>query len=428
VRACKTLKLDKRNVVVCLPRQMVNIRMLELPSTDSAEIEDMIELQAGKQTPYSRDEIVYDYRILGSWKPGYTRVMMSIIQRGALRERYYVLEEAGIEATKVSVTSEALLNWYACLGNGSAGGGATALLDVDSFYTDFLVISDKGLVFSRSILVGANQLIDDPGNFADKFSREVKNSIEICGGEQQGLNLSRILITGAGANVGGLAVRLNQELGLKCETVESASVAKKMPASPSVKDANFRYVSLTPLIGAGLNTDALEFNLVPDSVRMRKGLIDKAKTLSIMGALIMSVLVALSLFGSLKIFSRRAHLAKVQQEYIELHPQAQKVDQMREILKLAAEQRAPGQNMVNLLVQVRSLLGDDIKLENIEIDIGNGKFRIEGNATGTKEVYNLVRRFEQAENFCDVKESGITSVPKTGRYRFQIMGMLEKVK
>jgi Tfp pilus assembly PilM family ATPase len=429
-QACRTLKLDRSSVVACLPRQMVNIRMLELPSADPAEIEDMVELQVGKQTPYSRDEIVYDYRILGSWKPGYTRVMMAIIQRSALRERYYVFEEAGVNVSKVSVTSEALLNWYAFVDNGNADDKATALLDIDSFYTDFLVISDKGLVFSRSILVGANQLIDDPDNFADKFSREVKNSMEICRGEQQGLSLSRVLISGAGANVGGIAVRLNRELGLKCEIVESAGAARKMPGSPSVKEANYRYVSITPLIGAGLDTDALEFNLVPDSVRLRKGLSEKARNLSVMGMLIMAGLVFLSLFGTLKLFARKAYLGEMLREYSELRPQAEKIDQMREISRLAAEQRDPSQNMIILLSRIRGLLGDDVKLENFEIEVGagSGKFRVEGNASSSREVYSLVRRIEQAENFCDVKESGIASVPKTGRFRFQIAGMMEKTK
>lgn len=429
-QAWKSLKLDKRNVVVCLPRQMVNIRMIELPSTEPAEIEDMIELQVGKQTPYSKDEIVYDYKILGSWRSGYTRVMMAIIQRSALRERYYVLEEAGIEAAKVSVSSEALLNWYACAEMDGREGAATALLDIDSFYSDFLVISDRGLVFTRSILMGANQLLDDADNFADKFSREVKSSLEICRGEQQGLSVSRILIAGAGQNISGIAGRLTQELGIKCDIVDSAKVVRKMPASPSVKDARYKYVSLTPLIGAGLSVDSLEFNLIPDSVRLRKGLDEKARNLTLMGMLIMTVLVCLSLVGTLDILAKRACLQQLQTQYTEMEPKVAKVQQMANIVELTRKNRDPKQNMLYLLSQVPGQLGDDIRLESIEIDTGAGSFLLEGNASSTREIRDFVKRLDQLDCFRDVMDNGAAgSGPALkNRYKFQITGKMEKTR
>ena len=57
-------------VISCLPRQSVNIRMLDLPSTEPSEIADMVDLQATKQTPYSKDEVLCDHRILGSNRAG----------------------------------------------------------------------------------------------------------------------------------------------------------------------------------------------------------------------------------------------------------------------------------------------------------------------------------------------------------------------
>ena len=60
----KRQKFANVPVIACLPRQAVNIRMLDLPSEDDDEIADMVELQIGKQTPYSRDEIASGYRTL----------------------------------------------------------------------------------------------------------------------------------------------------------------------------------------------------------------------------------------------------------------------------------------------------------------------------------------------------------------------------
>ena len=100
-------------VIGCLPRQMMTVRMLELPSTDHEEIADMVDLQIGKQTPYSRDEIAWDYRAAGSGRDGYTRVMLSIVQRSTIRDRYYILEEAGVDVERMTVSAEGMLNWCA---------------------------------------------------------------------------------------------------------------------------------------------------------------------------------------------------------------------------------------------------------------------------------------------------------------------------
>src|SRR3989338_6411188 len=51
-KAFKNLKLSRQGVIVCIPRHLVTIRILELPSTDPKEIKNMVSLQVGKQTPY----------------------------------------------------------------------------------------------------------------------------------------------------------------------------------------------------------------------------------------------------------------------------------------------------------------------------------------------------------------------------------------
>jgi len=108
--ALRRERFAKVPVTAILPRQMVNVRMLELPSTDFDEIHDMVDLQIGKQTPYSRDEIVSGYRLVRSVREGYSRVLLAIIQRTTLRQRYHVFEEAGVEVDRMTVSTEGVVN------------------------------------------------------------------------------------------------------------------------------------------------------------------------------------------------------------------------------------------------------------------------------------------------------------------------------
>lgn len=125
---------DTNHVIGCLPRNMVTVRMFDLPSMDLAEIAGMVDLQFGKQVPYSRDEVVADYRVLKP-RDGYTRVQLVVIQRGPLRECFNLMDAVGITIETMTVGSDGLAQWVA--GRPTATEGrAEAVLDIDTAHAD----------------------------------------------------------------------------------------------------------------------------------------------------------------------------------------------------------------------------------------------------------------------------------------------------
>ena len=73
-------KINYDELIIILPRNQVTIRNLELPSVDQDEIRDIINIQTGKQTPFARDEVIEDYRLVGSSRQRYTKVLLAIVQ------------------------------------------------------------------------------------------------------------------------------------------------------------------------------------------------------------------------------------------------------------------------------------------------------------------------------------------------------------
>ena len=59
------LKLKVRQVTMCLPRNLVTVRNLHLPSQKPAEIAQMIDLNIVRMVPYRKEEVVSSYRLLG---------------------------------------------------------------------------------------------------------------------------------------------------------------------------------------------------------------------------------------------------------------------------------------------------------------------------------------------------------------------------
>jgi len=426
--AFKSMRAGKTPVVAYLPRQMVNIRMLELPSTNPEEIADMVDLQAGKQTPYSKDEILSDYRIVGTGREGYTHVMLAIVQRSVVRQRFHILEEAGVEVDRMSVSSEGILNW--CLQGVPGSRGATAILDVDSYYSDFSVVSGGRMVFTRSILFGANQLLEEYEKWKEKFALEVQRSLEMSRAEQAGTTLSGLFLTGAGPNIKDLASYLGTKLNLSVEVKDSLQNARKLPSKPSLKDPQYQAVSLTAIIGMGLAPENLEFNLTPDSVRLRKGLMQRARTLTWFGILLLTVLATLSMYAMQKLYLKKDRRDQLRREYEVVKPAAQHIRKMQSIISVVRQRGDAKWATLNLLSEVhRQVPKDVVVLDSIDLDLQTKeeKVQLEGTADSMQDVRTLVGNLEQSPLFAGVKEEGSTSQDsKTRKYRFKVVMGLER--
>lgn len=410
-------------ILAYLPRQMVNIRMLDLPSVDPAEIEDMLELQIGKQTPYSKDEIVFDYHISNSARQGCSRVMLVIVQRSVIRERYYILEEASLEASRVTVSTEGLIDWCRAV----AGAGAVVVLDIDIGHTDFLVVVDGYPVYSRSILMGAESLLSAGGSF-EKFSKEVQQSIQAARTDSCAAQLKSVVVTGAGAKMESLVKQLGQDVGINCVAVDAMQPLKRRPKDTASADPELNKLSVASLVGASLNVESLDLNLVPDSIGLSRKLMDKAKGLSRMGVLLMAVLLGLSFWVSARASGKQQRIAELDINLGELREQAATVERQMEILKLARQRLDPAADMMNLLPSLRNSLEPGMKLERVEVDVAVSTFAVEGVAEERREITSAVRRMEDNPFFKNVQEVGTSMDRNTRKYKFQIVGALEKAK
>lgn len=422
-------KLSRLPVIGSLPRQMVNVRILELPSVDAEEIEDMVDLQIGKQTPYSKDEIVSDYRVIGSVRQGYTRVMLAIVQRNVLRERFCLLEEAGLNVERMSVSTEGVLNWYLAAANRLGGGGTVVVLDVDSFYSDFLVVSEGALCFTRSILVGANHLASGYARWKDKLAQEVQSSLEIFAGEMPELQPEKIVLSGAGQRTAGLADDLAAALGMTVVGANCLEEVKKLPDSPTLTDPQFVPASMTPIVGMGLDPGALEFALIPDSVRMKNNLARKAKGLTLLAMLLMAAMVASSIVATFKVSVKQRRCDLLNAEILGKEAVVAEVQRMRDVTHVVRRRQDTVLSPLALLEELRRNLPEDIFFEGLDIDVSSEKPEqhrislkcVAETPTGSGKLVGLL---EQSMLLKDARASD-TSMDRQRRYRFTVQCALE---
>src|SRR5205823_5067615 len=87
-------------------------RILALPSVDPREIKDIVELQAVKQTPYTREEITSGFYRLESDASGYSRILLAIAHRDTPTRYFRIAELAGLLADRITVSVEGVEAWF----------------------------------------------------------------------------------------------------------------------------------------------------------------------------------------------------------------------------------------------------------------------------------------------------------------------------
>ncbi len=422
--------------ILCLPRQLVSIRHLELPSGEPPEIADMIAIQAGKLTPWSREEVSYDYRLLGSDRPGYTRAMLVIAQRDVFRQRYFIAEEAGLAPERLTISFEGLLLWTIRALQTASEPAAVAVLDVDSFYSDFLIVHGDRPLYSRGILTGADQLLENAAAATQQLAREVAQSIELAARETGGISPSRIVVTGASGPADALIDVLRAQTGLPCERCDvlaglsgSVGLNGMQLLSPVGGDAAvLATTSVTPLIGLAMAPERLEINMLPESVRRRRDLKRHATLLTWVGTAVLAVMVSASLLAHTFFLIRRERLAQIRERIEATAQDADRVGRQHELVLQATRYLDPRKDPIRLLTAVQAALLPEIALEGLEWDGTRERLTINGTASAIRDVRSLLNAIAETAGFEDVREDGSMSQDnRTGRFKFKIVCSLAAI-
>jgi Tfp pilus assembly PilM family ATPase/Tfp pilus assembly protein PilN len=397
-----------------LPRHMVNIRMLEFPSVDPKEIADMVELQAGRQTPHAMEEILYDFRILGAEREGYTRIMLVIVQSVLARQRYSVLEEAGLDLAGLSISTEGVWNWY--VARAAKLGTDVALLDVDANYTDFCVIRGGRLTFTRSIPVGGDAW--QTPDSEDRLFQETGRALETYRSENAGARIEKLIATGAGVPLDSLAAKIQAEFGV---AVEKHSAWTDVPTLGDSPDQ--RRLSLTALVGAALRPQQMAIDLTPEAVVIRKTLTWQARSLTHFGILLMAVLCLMAMLLEGRIGRTYEAVQALKNETGKTRPEALRLEALQAKSRIVAARLDARCAPLNLLAEIWGLVPENAYCTMIQIQ-DEQQIQLKGNASSQAEVTRFVSALEGSPLLTNVKPTRtVTGKDKT---EFEIVCTLEK--
>ena len=414
----RLLKFNKQSVVACIPRHLVTVRLLDLPATDPKEISDMIDLQVAKQTPYAKEDIIFAHKIVETGPSGYTKVMLAIVARNIISERMEVLAKAGLMVKRVAMSSEGVYNWF-CGAYPPAmklpASQAILLIDVDSNYSDFIVIHKGNMVFTRNILIGTNHLMREAEVWHGKFLDELKRSLERYQGTEKNVAIVKAYLSGSGPNIKGLDGALGGALAIPVENVDSLKnfCLQGTPGSPL--DENLKSVSMTQLLGV-IRKEDLSMDLTPHEKKVQNVMERKAKQLTIMGILAIAIVTALSFLFLMNIHMKNAYLAQLKKTIAKIGVEAEGIDKMRAVVDRIEQRLDTRGSSLEFIHEIYKVTPREIFLTDIDIDERQTVI-LKGHGFAMSDVFKYVKLLEESDLFENVK-TGYTRAKKDAGEEF----------
>ena len=193
----KELRAKKPSIIDIIPAHFVITKNIEVPSVDSNEIKKIVDLQANRHTPYSREEIIVDYIDMGVFKHNYTKILLIIVPQNLIRKHFEILNKAGLRIEKMVLPAEALAISAPRLFRLETEEAPVSIVHVDKESTEFTVIYKNKILFTRSIPLGVQHLVDQEESHRARLSDELKKSLESYQSENAERVTNRIFLTGA---------------------------------------------------------------------------------------------------------------------------------------------------------------------------------------------------------------------------------------
>ncbi|MCK5012454.1 MAG: pilus assembly protein PilM [Candidatus Omnitrophica bacterium] len=422
-----SLKLYEPEVIVTVPSHATIAKNIEIPSLDAREIREIVDLQAGRHTPYSREEIVIDYINIGAYRENYTKILLIIVTLSVIRRQIDILERAGLRVEKVYFTPEVVTRLSSSVLKITQSPTVQTFIHIDAHFTDFINICKGEVIFVRSIPIGKQHLTSEQDRYQMRFIDEVKKSLETYQSEDIGAMPEEIILTGSIREGSGLQDLIGKMLYVPVKFFSYLDHApmssEELKKSLSVGQDSFLDV-IAPLIGPA----GTHINLIPEEIKLRKKFEEKSKDLVTAGVYILTILAMLCLMLISKIYFKASYLKNLNETYDSVIQASKRLEKNFSQIRLIKRELKDRHIAMEVLAELYNLIPTDIQLNGIKFSL-QGRFSIEGNSRTMGTVFSFIGDMEESEFFKNVESKRTTKRKEDGEeiVDFEIICTFENV-
>jgi Tfp pilus assembly PilM family ATPase len=379
---------DPGHVSISNPSQFTTVRVTSLPSTDPAEIRQIVDLQAERYTPYAKEEILTGFKVIGKDPSGYSRVLIVISHRDVVQRVVSIMDAVGWMVTHVGSDLEGIVNGFA-IATGRQGAGFSGppvlLADMDWETTAVLVMQDGQPLFHRPIACGIAHLKSDLAAGTTALVAELQRSIEALEGEEPHLQLAEVVLTGLAERVDGLQEAVQQGLNLPAKVL---SPFANVPAAAGVgasSEAAAR-VSFSGLIGLALGGS--DVDLTPQPVKLRLSFESRSRALVTFGGQMIVLLLLLSCLALTQMVKTEKYYNSLMKKEATVAGPASVMAYALDQIDFVQERLSHRGQLLELMAAVSQIMPSDIRLESVTYTDGE-KVVLKGISTELPKVYEF---------------------------------------
>jgi Tfp pilus assembly PilM family ATPase len=398
-----------------IPRHLVTIRFLKLPSVDEEEIQKMARIESLKHIPYTEEGVVTGYRVVEKLDSGYSNVLLAIVKHATVKRFIDALSSAGIAGVKsTALSSESLFLWY--LEASSSKRGNILLADIELDRVDIDVIEGERLVFARGVA-------NDGMLSVEKITEEIRISAEAYE-KESGKKLEKVVLSGVASRAKECAAFLAKESSIPVEILEEMS---NIPADEGV--AGPTDASFVELIGLALKGKSAKIDLTPEEIVKENSVSMARKRTGLTAALLAFLILLLLGLAAKKLFDKWLTLSRIDTELKTMEPKVAKVKRMAKELEIIKSEMTRKPLAIDVIKEVHRLTPEGVSFSMLEFESGKS-LKLKGTALSLGDVFKYVTILEGSPYFesAKVRYAAKRAMPSGEIADFEINCVLSKVK
>jgi len=267
-----TAKDKKSQVAVVIARSQVILKNFSLPSHSKEELQKMISLQMATHVPYAREDIIFDYNVLGQDSAGYAKILSAVVHRDVIDEFLKIFKSTGLTIHQFVLSSSSIVRWFygQYLEKVKNEDATVGILNIEASKSEFCFARGGQLVYAREIKYGRRDIGAD---FENLFLKDIFLTLETYLREHAGDIVSKIYLL-APQPIHGLLlekIHLLKNTGIECLDPDECLLHNKNMTMP--KNLPAQKTSLIVCLGAAQESIKPSFNLLPEDVKKSQKLI-----------------------------------------------------------------------------------------------------------------------------------------------------------
>lgn len=396
--ACTAEGVVPHEVLVANPTHLCTVRLFSLPSTNPKEIRDIVDLQAEKHTPYAKEEILTDFKVISQERSGYSRVLLVLAHQDVIHRAVRLVESSRLVLDHVGCELEGLVNWYHVVKQGAAAQGTSLIVDVDGSTTTLLVMQHGQPSFQRSLATGSDHLENDPAQATERLVGELHRSIEALEAEGGGGRVQDLVLTGRVERLQDLKAVLERELELPVSLVspwQGATIEESCLAACE-RLPNLSFASLV-----GLALAPSEVDLTPQVLKLRQAFEARGKALVLFGCQCVAALILVTGLIIGRVQKQHQYYTALQRLYNETAPESQQVETALEEMQFVAKRLKERGLFLELVDTLAELTLPQIQWNSLTYTAGDALV-LKGISQELPKVYEFVATLEHLPDFKEV--------------------------